>query len=275
MKLDREKSRKFRMKKHYIPMPYSAYPIPTLIYDYGKPQAASLYYYKELPSTNRTAKELFFSQAANNRRFIVLADRQSAGRGRLGRSFFSEGGLYFTCAVPRGSFSLPPELITTAAAAAVCRAITGEGFPVRIKWVNDILLDGKKICGILAEALSERNSAIGYIVGIGINIGTSDFPEAIADTAASLPGDPLLKSRVFHRIIETFYKALNENPHKLLDYCTEKSFVIGKPLHYFGAADGFGTAIGLDSHGGLIVKKEDGTTVVLSGGEISIRPTNG
>ena len=145
MKLDREKSRKFRMKKHYIPMPYSAYPIPTLIYDYGKPQAASLYYYKELPSTNRTAKELFFSQAENNRRFIVLADRQSAGRGRLGRSFFSEGGLYFTCAVPRGSFSLPPELITTAAAAAVCRAITGEGFPVRIKWVNDILLDGKNI----------------------------------------------------------------------------------------------------------------------------------
>ena len=101
-------------------MIHSTYPIPSAVYEDGKSKAIPLYYYEELCSTNLTAKEIFFAESEQNRRFIVLADRQTAGRGRLGRSFFSEGGLYFSIAVPAGSFSLPAELLTTAAAAAVC-----------------------------------------------------------------------------------------------------------------------------------------------------------
>lgn len=254
-------------------MIHSAYPTPSSVYENGKPQATPLYYYEELPSTNLTAKEIFFAESAQNRRFIVLADRQTAGRGRLGRSFFSEGGLYFSIAVPAGSFSLPAELLTTAAAASVCRAIIQEGFDAKIKWVNDILLDGKKVCGILAEALSEGGTLRGYVVGIGVNIGTPDFPVEIADIAGSLPGDVHLKCKLFEEIRVNFLASLNEAPQKLISYCTEKSCVIGKKIRYFGAADGFGIAVGLAENGALIVKRDDGERAILTGGEISVRIT--
>ena len=221
-------------------MVHSAYPIPSSVYENGNPQATPLYYYEELPSTNLTAKEIFFAESAQNRRFIVLADRQSAGRGRRGRSFFSERGLYFSIAVPAGSFSLPAELLTTAAAAAVCRAAIQEGFDTKIKWVNDIMLDGKKVCGILAEALSESDTVLGYVVGIGVNIGKPDFPEEIADIAGALSGGTQLKFKLFEEIRVNFFASLNEAPQKLISYCTEKSYVIGKKIRYFGAADGFG-----------------------------------
>ena len=170
---------KFRIKKRNIPMQHTPYPNPSILYDRERAEETALYYYEELPSTNQTAKGILLSEE-NGRRFIVLADRQSAGRGRLGRRFYSEGGLYFTYAFPHGSFSLTPELLTTAAAAAVCRAIADEGFPAEIKWVNDILLNGKKICGILAEALSKENAVLGYVeVNDRINLGISDFPEPI------------------------------------------------------------------------------------------------
>lgn len=252
-------------------MVHSAYPIPSAVYENGNPQAAPLYYYEELPSTNLTAKEIFFAESAQNRRFIVLADRQSAGRGRRGRSFFSEGGLYFSIAVPAGSFSLPAELLTTAAAAAVCRAAIQEGFETKIKWVNDILLDGKKVCGILAEALSEGDTVLGYVVGIGVNIGKPDFPEEIADIAGALSGDTQLKFKLFEEIRVNFFASLNETPQKLISYCTEKSYVIGKKIRYFGAADGFGTAAGLAENGGLIVDGDGGERIILTGGEISVR----
>lgn len=261
---------KFQIKKRNIPMQHTPYPNPSILYDRGRTEETALYYYEELPSTNQTAKEILLSEESG-RRFIVLADRQSAGRGRLGRRFYSEGGLYFTYAFPHGSFSLPPELLTTAAAAAVCRAIADEGFPAEIKWVNDILLNGKKICGILAEALSKENAVLGYVVGIGINIGISDFPEPLSEIAASLSGDSLLKSRIFRRVRRYFIQALNGSPQKILDYCTKKSCVIGKPIRYFGAREGCGIAQGLDKNGGLIVKKGNGEILHLTGGEISVR----
>ena len=252
-------------------MVHSAYPIPSSVYENGNPQATPLYYYEELPSTNLTAKEIFFAESAQNRRFIVLADRQSAGRGRRGRSFFSERGLYFSIAVPAGSFSLPAELLTTAAAAAVCRAAIQEGFDTKIKWVNDIMLDGKKVCGILAEALSESDTVLGYVVGIGVNIGKPDFPEEIADIAGALSGGTQLKFKLFEEIRVNFFASLNEAPQKLISYCTEKSYVIGKKIRYFGAADGLGTAAGLAENGGLIVDGDGGERIILTGGEISVR----
>ena len=252
-------------------MIHSTYPIPSAVYEDGKSKAIPLYYYEELCSTNLTAKEIFFAESEQNRRFIVLADRQTAGRGRLGRSFFSEGGLYFSIAVPAGSFSLPAELLTTAAAAAVCRAAEREGFDAKIKWVNDILLDGKKVCGILAEALSEGDTVLGYVVGIGVNIGKPDFPEEIADIAGALSGDTQLKFKLFEKIRQNFYAALGESPQKLISYCTVKSCVIGRKIRYFGAANGSGTAAGLAENGGLIVDGDGGGRIILTGGEISVR----
>jgi len=249
-------------------MIHSAYPVPAIRYDHGTPDVIPVYYYEELPSTNLTAKEIL---TANSHHGVVLADRQTAGRGRLGRSFFSEGGIYLSCMIPQRSLPIPSMLLTTAAAAAVCRAIKAEGFDAKIKWVNDILLDGKKICGILAETVSEGDAILGYVVGIGINIGMADFPDEIAETAGSLPGDAEIKEELIESVIRNFYTAISEKPEAIVSYCTENSGVIGSRIRYFGAKEGTGTAVGLAENGGLIVKRDDGTETVLTGGEISVR----
>lgn len=112
---------------------------------------------------------------------------------------------------------------------------------------------------------------LGYVVGIGVNIGKPDFPEEIADIAGALSGGTQLKFKLFEEIRVNFFASLNEAPQKLISYCTEKSYVIGKKIRYFGAADGFGTAAGLAENGGLIVDGDGGERIILTGGEISVR----
>lgn len=250
-------------------MIYSAYPVPAAIYGGNSSETVPVYHYYALPSTNLTAKEIL---TGDPRRGVILADRQTAGRGRLGRSFFSEGGIYLSCMIPVNALSFSPALLTTAAAAAVFRAVTAEGFEVKIKWVNDILLpDGKKVCGILAETASEGDILSGYVVGIGINIGAPDFPEELAKTAGALSGGPEMRERLIGSVIQNLYAAITEAPEDLIACCTENSCVIGRQVRYFGGAAGTGYAVRLDPLGGLVVKREDGAEITLTGGEISVR----
>lgn len=243
-------------------------PIPHEIRIDETTEKIPVYHFHVLPSTNQTAKEFLLE---TGKRIAVTADRQTEGRGRLGRNFFSEGGIYLSCILPAQELSLPVSLLTCAAAAAVCRTITAEGFDAKIKWVNDILMNGKKICGILTEAISEGNSVKGYVAGIGINAGNMTFPDELSDIAGTLPCDIKTKKRLTEAVIHNFYKAVREKPEAIVSYCTEKSCVIGKPIRFFGAATGHGTAIGLNTCGGLIVQKGDGNMIVLTGGEISVR----
>lgn len=228
----------------------------------------SIYHYEILPSTNTVAKEKL---SAGEGFGVVMADRQTAGRGRLGRSFFSENGIFMSVMIPTAHLRFSPMLLTTAAAKAVCAAICAEHFDAGIKWVNDIYVGGKKISGILAEAVTENGVMQGFVVGIGVNIGAQDFPEEIENIAGTLVGDDKLKERVFHKIVENFVEVLTETPAEIVAYCTQKSVVLGKEIRYFGAKEGFGTAIALDESGGLIVRAENGETITLTGGEISVR----
>ncbi|MBO4422670.1 MAG: biotin--[acetyl-CoA-carboxylase] ligase, partial [Clostridia bacterium] len=120
-------------------------------------------YHKTLISTNDTAKQ--YAREGREEGTVVIAGAQTGGRGRLGRSFFSpEGGVYMSL-ILRPAFD-DYTIITPAAAAAVCRALERLGFGCRIKWVNDIYLSDKKVCGILTEA----DVAAGWaVLGIGIN----------------------------------------------------------------------------------------------------------
>ena len=111
----------------------------------------------------------------------------------------------------------------------------------------------------------------GFVVGIGVNIGAQDFPEELESIAGTLMGDEGLRERVFHNIVENFVEVLTETPTEIVAYCTEKSIILGKEIRYFGAKEGFGTAIALDENGGLVVKQENGELVTLTGGEISVR----
>ncbi len=143
---------------------------------------------EEVDSTNTRMKE--WAQEGAPAGSVLLSERQSAGRGRLGRSFVSPpGGLYLSYLLRPG---LAPEdvgEITAWAAVAVRRAL-GRccGFSPEIKWVNDLLWQGKKLCGILCETVLRRDRVESLVLGVGVNVSTAegDFPPGLRGTAASL-----------------------------------------------------------------------------------------
>lgn len=227
-----------------------------------------IYYYETLPSTNAEAKKMILEGA---REGVLLAKHQTAGRGRLGRTFFSENGIFMSVIIAPEKIPFDTGFLTSAAAAATCRAITEKGFDAGIKWVNDIYLNGKKICGILAEAVSIGMETLAYVVGIGINVGESDFPEDIKEIAAALPLSEKEKQELFFSVLANIEKALSENKETLLSYLKEKSIVLGKDIRFFGVKDGEGVAIDLDENGGLIVQTGGNEKITLTGGEISVR----
>ena len=141
---------------------------------------------RETASTNLDARRWLQDGAAHGS--LVAADRQTAGRGRLGRSFASaDGGLYMSVVIKS---DLPAGVLTTLCAVAVRRAIQElTGKTADIKWVNDLQIDGKKICGILCEGVWQGDRPLGVIAGIGLNICQREFPEALRDIAASLYPD--------------------------------------------------------------------------------------
>ena len=164
--------------------------------------------------------------------------------------------------------ALPENLITSAVAAAVCRALRGTACaPVEIKWVNDVYLHGKKICGILT--LSAGNA---YIVGIGVNAKATVFPNDIRETAAAVDynGDMDLLTA---DIIKNLFAALIESPESIIDYCRKYSFTLGKTVEY--QKNGIlyrGIAEILFPDGTLGVRKTNGLLDILSSGEISVKP---
>jgi len=227
-----------------------------------------IYHYDSIPSTNAQAKKMILDGV---REGVLLAKRQTAGRGRLGRSFFSENGIFMSIILTPDRFSFDPSFLTSAMAAAACRAIEEQDFPVGIKWVNDIYLEGKKICGILAEAVSIGETIPAYVIGIGINVGTAEFPDDIKEIASFLPLDKHEKETLFFNVLKQIDCVLTENKESILSYLKEKSIVLGKEIRFFGAKSGEGLALDLDESGGLIVQTQKNEKILLTGGEISVR----
>lgn len=150
-----------------------------------------LHVFKSIDSTNLMAKKMALAGAAHGT--VVLAEEQTQGRGRLGRSFYSPKGcgLYMSILLRPNRTKDTAILTTTAAAAAVCRALAGTfGIEAEIKWVNDIYVGGRKICGILTEGVTdfETGSIEALVVGIGINVfeGEAGFPHEIREIAGTL-----------------------------------------------------------------------------------------
>ena len=229
-----------------------------------------IYHYKSTASTNAEAKKMILN---GEREGIFLAQKQTAGRGRLGRSFFSENGIFMSVIIAPENIPFDPSFLTSAVAAATCRAITEKGFPVGIKWVNDLLLDGKKVCGILTEAVSLGSEPLAYVVGIGINVGENEFPEDIRTIADTLPLNETEKNDLFFSVLSHIDAVLSEEKTSILAYLKEKSVVLNQAIRFYGAKEGIGTAIDLDENGGLIVATDQNQRIVLTGGEISVRTT--
>jgi len=229
--------------------------------------------YPVLSSTNDRAGEL----ARNgNIPCLVLAEEQTHGRGRNGRDFYSPNGhgLYMSLAV-----GAPKEVekllgITAMAAVAVHRAIKNiTGIQTGIKWVNDIYLNGRKVCGILAEAFSDSSGIKAVVVGIGINIDTSDFPEELKNTAGSLGSSDLDRSQLAAAIAGEFMDILGTEDRSYMDTYRQASIVVGKRVRYIcGGKENTGYAEHIDDDCALVIINDNGCRTVLRSGEVTLRP---
>ena len=231
--------------------------------------------YKILDSTNTECKRRVIDGAPHG--LTILAEEQTGGKGRLGRNFYSPAktGIYMSILVHPAFDGNDAMLLTTAASVAVCRGIKEVLHKeTQIKWVNDIYLDGRKICGILTEAISnfEMGKIDSAIVGIGINYRTEDFPEEIRD----IPRNQLVAA-----ILNAFWKIYDtlETREFIKEY-RERSMVIGQQVRLQENGEWKeATALDIDDNGGLIVQMEeaDGSTGkrVLQTGEITLRLKTG
>ncbi len=251
---------------------------------------------KKIDSASNYALSLLNEAAKNGgvrslEKNVVVAEEQSAGRGRIKRKFFSppKNGLYFT-AIYAPDFPIEtPAKLTVLAALAVCRALQKLfGISALIKWVNDIYLDGKKICGILAEGhVESRSQKIdAAAIGIGINILAKDFPEEIKEKAGAIFQDESqiseidsVKEKLLCEVCENLYALYDsvfENPAEyekaLLEY-KSRSFLIGRRVKVFPLVGDensfFGEVLDIDNEARLVVRTEDGNILKLESGEVS------
>lgn len=243
-----------------------------------------------IPSTNTALKQLAADGAPEG--ILLIADAQSGGYGRLSRSFFSppQTGLYMSLLI-RPPFDIRFASHLTPLAAVCCaRAIEAvAGVSVAIKWVNDILLDEKKVAGILVEAVPARDGTrLDYaVIGVGVNLFPPDggFPPNIAKTATAVfpahrrPEFSKLRDAVALRFageLASFYDRIPDVPH--LEEYRRRSFLLGKRVTVFDALtdrekQGIGTpalATAITDDFGLFVTYEDGRTDVLRTGEVTL-----
>lgn len=239
-----------------------------------------IHYYESLDSTNTKAKEL--AEQGCPQGTLVVAECQTAGRGRRGRGWESPSGdgIFMTMVLkPEINPNNAPmlTLVTALAAARAITRVTGES--AQIKWPNDIVMDGKKIVGILTEMSAQFDYINHIVVGVGINVHNESFPEELAETAGSLL---LICGRRFHRasLIEAFL----EEYERVYGIYLETEDMTGLQKEYEGmlankgrqvrvldAKEPFeGKAMGITKKGELIVDTWESRKLVSSG-EVSVR----
>ncbi|MBR3349866.1 MAG: biotin--[Solobacterium sp.] len=236
---------------------------------------APLYVFETIDSTNNYAKVLASQNAPHGT--VVIANHQSAGRGRQGHSFYSpkNSGLYFSIVLrPQNTEHL--SRLTPAAAVSALRAIEETcGIRPGIKWVNDLFLQKKKIAGILSEAISDfetgRISAV--IIGIGINCRPMTFPDELAEIAGSLSQKTLSRNALAASLWKNllWYTDHLEDPG-LMDLYRRNSLILNQEILYTQNNETFHARVkGINDEGNLILLKPDGSEELLSSGEISVR----
>ena len=239
----------------------------------------TVHFARETDSTNLWIKRLAKEGASEGT--LALAEFQSAGRGRLGRSWEVPEGTSVMMSIllrPKFEPQYAPTL-TLVMGMAVAKAVKNLGFDVSIKWPNDVVVSHKKICGILTE-MGVRDGKIDYaVIGVGINVNIREFPEEMADKATSLyleSGKEFDRSQIPGLVMEAFEKyyekfaatcdlsGLKEEYESILANYDQPVRVLAKEPYE-------GVARGITDGGELLVEKTDGTIVAVSAGEVSVR----
>ena len=204
---------------------------------------------------------------------VLVALKQTSGRGRMGRSFYSPSGsgIYMSVILPLEERKNPLHITTNAAVAASRVLEKMSGKETKIKWVNDIYIDGRKVAGILTEGVGEC-----AVLGIGINVlpPKKGFPEDIKNRAGVVfeIKRKHLREAVLAEFLNEFMNVSREDDAFLLQEYQNRSMIIGKEILILGNnGDEKATALAIDDDYSLVVKKENGETVSLSSGDVSIR----
>ena len=239
----------------------------------------TVHFARETDSTNLWIKRLAKEGASEGT--LALAEFQSAGRGRLGRSWEVPEGTSVMMSIllrPKFEPQYAPTL-TLVMGMAVAKAVKSLGFDVSIKWPNDVVVSHKKICGILTE-MGVRDGKIDYaVIGVGINVNIKEFPEEMADKATSLyleSGKEFDRSQIPGLVMEAFEEyyekfaatcdlsGLKEEYESILANYNQPVRVLAKEPYE-------GVARGITDGGELLVEKTDGTIAAVSAGEVSVR----
>ena len=238
---------------------------------------------KTVPSTNTALRELAAKGTPEG--YVIAAEGQTAGKGRLGREFHSPAGhgVYFSLLLrPVGGLNVGATLVTPAAAVAAARAIESVlGIRVGIKWVNDLFLGDKKVCGILTEATfhMESGTVESAVLGIGLNITKPEggYPDAIRHIAAPLtqawPGRENRRCRLIASTLDNFWAFYRDlSGRAFLDEYRERSIVLGRRIYVLSTGEPRpAEAIEIDDECRLVVRYDNGDVARLGSGEVSIR----
>lgn len=246
-----------------------------------KTMGQTIYFYEETDTTNNRARELALEGAPEGT--LVVAEKQTAGRGRRGKVWESPLGTGIWMSLVLRPQIAPEEasVLTLLCGLATAEAIEAEtGLSAGIKWPNDILINGKKAVGILTEMDCEMSEVHFVIPGIGINVNTASFPPEIADIATSLYlecGKTVSRRRLVHKVLErleehyeTFLRT-GSFAAMLEDY-RKHCITLGKEVHVLGREPFFAEALDITPEGELLVRRADnGKEEVVFSGEVSIR----
>lgn len=245
------------------------------------PWAARLHVMQTVDSTNNVLKTLAAQGAPEGT--AVLAENQTAGRGRRGRSFFSPAGEGLYLSVLLRPQVRPDQLmhLTAMTAVAACRAVEKVcGVCPSIKWTNDLVCGGKKLAGILTELslVAETMETDYVVVGIGLNCAQTQFPEDLREIATSLRmqcGMPVDRNELAAELLKAFSEMeqglLREKAAWLREF-SERCVNIGKEVVLLrGDTTRTARAVGIGTDAELLVEYEDGTKEAISSGEVSVR----
>lgn len=241
----------------------------------------SVVYYEEVDSTNTQAKRL--GKEGADQGLVVVADTQSAGKGRRGRIWNSPAGtnLYFSILLRPELLPDKAPMLTLVMAYSVARVILAqEELPVEIKWPNDLVLAKKKVCGILTEMELSGSRIADVVIGVGINVNTIEFPEELCDKATSLylqKGTQVKREKLLQQILAEFQQQyerflevqdlsfLQEAYNRMLINKDREVLVLEQDQEYEVQA------LGINDRGELLVKKGDGSVEAVFAGEVSVR----
>lgn len=240
----------------------------------------NIVYFESVDSTNRAARELADKDAGGGT--VVVAEKQTAGKGRLGREWHSpfRTGIWMSVILRPEIAPVDAPKITLAVATAVAKALAEEtGLNPGIKWPNDILLNGKKVCGILTEMKADMDRIHYVIVGMGINVNDMEFPEGLRETATSLFLEavksfsrPLITAAVLNQLEPVYFSLIQKGFGEIRGDWKKYSVNLGREVMVNTIKETIeGVATDIDQDGLLLVKKADGSIQKITAGDVTMR----